>query len=289
MRENVTGAISAAVDRLIRPLVRILLRNGIPFGAFADIVKKVYVEVAMQEFGLPGRKQSKSRASILTGLSRKEVLRVSRLPEPDDAGAAERYNRAARVIGGWVRDPEYAGPDGHPAPLPLEEEGPSFSRLVKRYSGDAPARAVLDELLRVGAVERTEDGRIRLVERSYVPRTGEVEKIGILGSDVADLIATIDHNIRMPAEAVIQRKVSYDNLPAEVLPELRTLAEEKGEELLDWLDRWLSARDRDTSPDVQGTGRMRAGVGIYYFENEETEESSTGGPDSEGGPGKATG
>jgi len=90
MRENVTGAVSAAVGRLIRPLVRILLRNGIPFGAFADIVKRVYVEVATEEFGLPGRKQSKSRVSILTGLSRKEVLRVPRLPDPDAAGAAER-------------------------------------------------------------------------------------------------------------------------------------------------------------------------------------------------------
>jgi len=272
VRENVTGAVSAAVGRLIRPLVRILLRNGIPFGAFADIVKRVYVEVATEEFGLPGRKQSKSRVSILTGLSRKEVLRVSRLPVREDAGAAGRYNRAARVISGWVRDPSFSGEGGSPAPLPVEGDGPSFSLLVKRFSGDSPARAVLDELLRVEAVERLEDGRIRLIERSYVPRTGEVDKIGILGADAGDLISTIDHNIQSPGEAVLQRKVCYDNLPEESLPEFRILAKVKGQELLELLDRWLAERDRDTNPEVAGTGRKRAGVGIYYFEDEETGE-----------------
>lgn len=276
MKETEAAAISSAVYILLRPLVRILLRNGIPYGSFAEIAKKVYVDVATTEFRLAGRKQSKSRVSILTGLSRKEVLRVATLPEQDDAGAAERYNRAARVIGGWVRDRDFSGEAGSPAVLPFEGEGPSFSRLVKRFSGDAPARAVLDELLRVGAVERTEDGRVRLIGRSYVPRTGDVDKIGILGSDVGDLIATIDHNIRRPGDAVIQRKVCYDNLPEEALPGLRELAKGKGQDLLEWLDRWLSERDRDTNPAVSGTGRRRAGVGIYYFEDDGGKERQSG-------------
>ncbi|HEY6072929.1 MAG TPA: DUF6502 family protein, partial [Anaerolineales bacterium] len=82
MKNQVTQALSAAITSLLRPLVRILLRNGIPYGAFADLSKRVYVEIATQEFAIAGRKQSKSRVSILTGLSRKEVLRVKRLPPP---------------------------------------------------------------------------------------------------------------------------------------------------------------------------------------------------------------
>ena len=76
------------------------------------------------------------------------------------------------------------------------------------------------------------DGRVRLIERSYIPRTGEAEKIGILGSDVGELIATIDRNIRRPGDAVLQRKVCYDNLPEEALPDLRDLARGKGQELV---------------------------------------------------------
>ncbi len=268
MQPEVSNAVSAAIRSLLRPLVRLLLRNGVPYRGFADIAKSVYVEVATKEFTLPERKQSKSRVSIITGLSRKEVLRVERLPEADDRGAVERYNRAARVISGWVRDGAYRDDSGRPRDLPVEGEEGSFARLVRTYSGDAPARAVLDELLRVGAVARTPEGTVRLLGRSYVPRTSEIDKIGILGVDVSDLIATIDHNIRRPDDPFYQRKVCYDNLPFDVIPELKDHAREKTQELLEHLDGWMSARDRDANPQVAGRGRARAGVGIYFFLDE---------------------
>ena len=268
MKPKVTQALSAAVATLLGPLVRILLRNGVPYGAFADIAKRVYVAVATDEFGIPGRKQSKSRVSILTGLSRKEVLRLKRLRDLDDLGAAQRYNRAARVISGWVRTPVFLDASGNPADLPFEGGNTSFSALVRSYSGDAPARAILDELLRVGAVERTPEGKIRLLERSYIPKKGELEKIGILGTDASDLISTIDHNIRHEEALFYQRKVCYDNLPSEAIPELKKKAGKEAQKLLEHLDRWLSKRDRDLNPRAGGTGRKRAGVGIYYFEDD---------------------
>ena len=77
-----------------------------------------------------------------------------------------------------------------------------------------PFRAILDELSHVRAVELLEDGRIRLLARADVPATGEVEKLGLLGTDVADLMATINWNLRCPpSEAYFQRKVQYDIYP----------------------------------------------------------------------------
>jgi hypothetical protein len=271
MSVQLSRTISAAVVKLLRPLVRVLLRNGIPYNAFADLARRVYVDVAQAEFRIPGRKQTDSRIAVITGLSRKEVNRVKGLPPLDDAGAAERYNRAARVIGGWVRDRRFAGAEGAPAALPIEGEGATLSWLVRRYSGDVPVRAVLDELDRVGAVERLEDGRVRLVDRSYVPSKGEVEKIGILGTDVGELIATIDHNLRDAGpQPFYQRKVAYDNLPDEAMAELRRMVRLRAQELLESLDREISRHDRDVNPDVEGTGRRYAGVGIFYFEDEGT-------------------
>jgi hypothetical protein len=273
METRVHNAIVAAIFRLLRPLVRLLLHHGIPFSVMADVVRQVYVEVAFQEFGLPGRKQTTSRVSVITGLSRKEVARLRRLNRRNDQETRQRYNRAARVISAWVREAEFHDATGQPAPLPVEGDQTSFAALVRRYSGDMPVRAVLDELLRVRAVERLEDGRIRLLARSYVPATGEVEKLGILGTDVADLIATIDWNLRAPpADAYFQRKVQYDNLPSEVMPELRTLTRERAQAFIEQLDRWMAARDRDVNPTVQGTGRKRAMMGIYYFEEDFREE-----------------
>jgi hypothetical protein len=275
MDEEHLKPLSAAVLRLLRPLVRILLRNGVSYRTFSDSAKWVYVDVASQEFGIEGRKQSTSRVSVLTGLSRKEVKRMRQLPRPDDEASSERYNRAARVIAAWRRENDFLDSEGNPAPLLLEGPGATFSELVKRFSGDVPVRAILDELIRVGAVERLEDGRICLLTRAYIPESSEADKLHILGTDTGHLISTIDHNLKAdPTGPRFQRKVEYDNLPDEVLPEFRKLSAKKAQALLERLDQWLAKRDRDVSPEVEGVGRNRAGVGIYFFEEPYSNEDS---------------
>lgn len=269
MGQGISTAIQAAVARLLKPLVRLMLRNGVSYGVFADIAKRVYVEVAMQEFAIPGRKPTISRASVITGLTRKEVQRVSQLPPATDSAVQDRYNRAVRVLSGWSRDPAYLDAAGQPRPLPLEGATGSFTALVRRYSGDAPVRAVLDELERVGAVERTGADTVRLVEPAYVPAGEAEDKLAILGSDVSDLIATIDHNLVHAAQdSRLQLRVAYDNLPREALEQVRRLSSEQGFALLQGLDRELARHDRDANPAVQGSGRMRAGVSVFYFEDE---------------------
>ena len=265
---KIWDTLTASVVRLLVPLVRVLLRNGMSFNAFSDLAKRVYVDVGMREFDIPGKKQTVSRASILTGLSRKEVQRL--LTESDLVGrsdARERYNRAARVIAGWVRDKEFTDAGGDPLALPLDGAGASFAQLVKRYSGDVPARAILDELLRVGAAEESGGDRVRLLARAYIPHTSDLDKLDILGADVADLIATIDHNLRTGGgDPRFQRKVMYDNVPQEAAASFRELSAEQAQALLEAMDKWLAQRDRDVNPAQNGTGRVRVGIGIYYFE-----------------------
>lgn len=249
-------------------MVRVLLRNGMSFNTFSDIAKRVFVEVGMHEFGIPGKKQTVSRVSILSGLSRKEVQRLLR-EQPQAAGtdAQASYNRAARVIAGWVRDKDFTDAAGDPLALSQTGSRASFSLLVKRYSGDVPVRAVLDELLRVGAVERLDDDRVRLLARAYIPRTSDHDKLDILGVDVADLITTIDHNLQRGAtDPHFQRKVMYDNLPEESIPGFRALSAAQAQKLLENMDEELSRHDRDMNASMKGTGRVRAGIGIYYFE-----------------------
>ena len=268
-------ALSAAVERLLEPLVQLLIRNGVAHGAFSEIAKKVYVDVAAEEERIAGRKQTVSRMSILTGLTRKEVSRLLKLPTTSDAEPAARYNRAARVITGWIRDEQFQDEAGEPRPLRLDGEEPSFATLVKSYSGDVPPRAMLDELERVGAVRRSEDGVLTLEVRGYLPRSGEGQKLQILGSDVAGLISTIRHNLdAAPTEAFYQRKVFYDNLRRDCLPALRQLAAKHGQALLERLDAWMSEHDMDGDPQEAELGGKRAGIGVYYFEENDEPEAS---------------
>jgi len=267
MNTNYLKSLSSAVLRLLRPLIRILLRKGVSYGTFADWAKWIYVDVALKEFTIKGRKQTTSRVSVLTGLSRKEVKRMQEIPRPDDSERDERYNRAARVIAAWRREREFLNADGKPSALSITGPWATFSEIVRRFSGDVPVRAILDELLRIGAVEQTDNGKISLLAKAYIPEISEADKLHILGTDVAHLISTIDHNLDTKSKkAHLQRKVAYDNLPDEILPEFRKLSAQRAQNLLEQLDEWLAQHDRDVNPKVQGTGRSLAGLGIYYFE-----------------------
>ncbi len=273
MSEQFSKALISAVTRLLRPLVRIMLRNGVSCGALEETVRWVYADVAMREFGLAGKKTSVSRAAVITGLSRKEVVRLQQITRPHEAAVSQQYNRAASVITGWLRDPRFHTTAGEPADLSLDSE---FAELVKLFSRDVPARAVLDELRNVGAVECLPNDRVRLLTLAYIPRTDDIAKLEILGTDVKFLLNTLDHNLICPAGAqLFQRKLIYDNMPAEILIALRTQAASDSQALLETLDKLFSAYDRDINPVVKGTGRKCVGVGVYYFE--EDFDSQSGG------------
>ena len=270
--DEIRKTLTAAILKLLRPLVRVMLRNGMTHGDFADLSRWVFMDVADQEFCIPGRKQSVSRIAVITGLTRKEVSRLQKITTPDDSAIAHQYNRAARVISGWMRDPHFHDKKGKPADLHFDEGKHNFSELVKKHSGDVPPRAILDELLRVGTVAIDEEVRICLMADGYVPRTGEQDKLHILGTDVQLLLSTIDYNLQQHSQTPrFQRKVSYDNLPIEALPKFRKLSAEKAQALLIELDRYLSQQDRDHNQSIKGSGHMQAGLGLYYFEQDVSE------------------
>jgi hypothetical protein len=271
-------ALNAAIAQLLRPLFRLLLRHGVSFGAFVELAKKTYLEVALHDFGIEGKKPSISRVSILSGLSRKEVQRVMAEPLVGSVDTGERYNRAARVLTGWIRDADFLEPGGEPRALAADGEL-SFAALVRRHSGDMPARAVLDELVRVGAVRQRDDGRVELLARAYVPQQSAVDKLNILGSDVADLIDTIDHNLQHGrSDPRFQRKVMYHSMPASAVPAFRRLSATQAQALLERLDRWLAANDTDNPPEQPDLPRARVGMGIYYFEERLDEVKTEGDP-----------
>ena len=130
-----------------------------------------------------------------------------------------------------------------------------------------PYRAVLDELLKVGVVVCPDENRVKLIKQAYFPRGDEAIKLHILGIDTGYLIDTISHNLQGgESESLFQHKVLYDNLPDEVLSTLRRLSSKSAKALLSKLDKRLSDHDRDFNPQIGGSGRNTAGIGIYYFE-----------------------
>jgi hypothetical protein len=89
----------------------------------------------------------------------------------------------------------------------------------------------------------------------------------MLGSDAAELIEVIAHNIERPSgEAFLQRKVFYDNVGADALPELRDRVRALGGEFAQAVNQVLTSYDRDRNPNAPAGERTRAVVAVYYFE-----------------------
>src|SRR5688572_31978639 len=149
----------------MQPLVRILIRNGVSFGELAEVLKNVFVEVAARDFPIEERKTSRSRIAIITGLTRKEVAKQEEILRSGGAlQVVSNLNRIARVLAGWYSDPDFTGPYGLPLELPFESAAStSFTELVRRHSGDMAARAMLDEMMRVGLVQRTAAGAFKVL------------------------------------------------------------------------------------------------------------------------------
>lgn len=261
-------AIQQSLIKLLRPVVRMLLRNGVAFSDLAGWLKRLYVDVAEKEFAVEGRKQTVARISVLTGLNRKEVKRL--LGEPlVQASYQVSHNRAQRVISGWMSDADFVDEQGRAKHLDINDKETGFATLVRRYSGDIPPRAILDELLRVGVVEKLDGDRLKLNKRGYVPHRSNDEMLTMLGESGADLLATMDHNLVTPTEqSRLQLRVAYDNLPLESVQIFRGMSRDRAHEFLHGLDQFLSTQDRDANPNSKGQGRYRAGMGVYYFEQE---------------------
>lgn len=252
---------------ILRSLARLLLRQGISFGEFSEMARRAYVEVAFRDFTLPGRKPSIARVAVITGLHRKEVVRLSApLSDSPESNETMNSNRAQRVVNAWLTDRRFRDKSGAPRELSLKNGKGSFHELVKDYSGDITGRAILDELIRQGVVEKTDQRTVRLNAQGFVPSSDNAEKVHFASVHVRDLLETIQHNLSCdPSEAHLQRQVAYHDMPVSVIAEYREFNRKKSEQLIRELNDWLSERKSQLPKNVrEPCGRV--GTGVYYFE-----------------------
>jgi hypothetical protein len=252
--------------RILMPLIRTLIRNGMSYGEFDQVARKAFVDVAFRDFATPKKKQTVSNVAILTGLNRKEVKRFHELDDDHAAGKTQQYNRVVRVLGGWINDPRYLRTDGNPRDL--ESEGSdSFAELVKNYSGDMPVAAMQKVLVSSGNIKFAEDGKIRLLSHAYLPSDDPVEKIVILGADTSQLVDTIDFNLSAAEEDLrFQRKASNPQISPAAIPEIKQFLRRKGQAFLEEVDLYLSQHEADDDDSIE------LSVGVYYHETDDPEQ-----------------
>jgi hypothetical protein len=128
---------------------------------------------------------------------------------------------------------------------------------------------MLSMLEDAGSVKSMGD-KVRLVRHAFVPGNDPLDKIQVLGTDVAELITTIDHNLTAGPDALLfQRKVSYDNIDPAALPKLKKVTFTKAQTLLEQLDRQYASSE--LGEDVR-SGSKYISLGIYYYEQDASED-----------------
>ena len=261
MAKTVKDHLREALALMLKPLVRLMIAQGITHAEFSETTKEVYVETALRHFEDAGR-VNKSRIAILTGLTRKEVKNViDRTLE--EVQQDKTYSRPERVLTGWFSDPRYTGPYGIPLELPYEAaqtDSPSFVKLVKQYSGDMAPRQMLNELLVSGSVVEVE-GRYKAVRRIYKFSALSPEFIKRLGEVGYRVFSTAAKNIdkQMEGSGYFDRMVYADEgCTQEVIDEFDQYIKVRGQELLEEIDVWFSSRGERDTP-----GKETIDTGLY--------------------------
>ncbi len=156
---------------ILTDLARVLIASGYGIAGLTRLARQAFVDAALGLEQAGGRRQSHARIAALTGLTRVEVSQLSRSGTSPRARGVQPVNRAQRVSLGWISDEKYCGNAGQPRILPFAGSRASFEKLVKTYSGDIPARAMLSEMIRLGMAREAPDKSIRLVRSDCpVPR-----------------------------------------------------------------------------------------------------------------------
>ena len=268
MSENFKATLLSAFKPLMRPLIRILVRNGVSFGEFSELLKTVFVESAQDVLQLPDSRQSVSRIAITTGLTRLEVSRLLTQTEEDAEALAGRLSRVGRLLTGWHQDSDFTGPYGIPYEVQFDAAPgrKSLSELVRRYTPDVPADEMLDELKRIGAVLDLGNGYIRVLVRSYIPSAADPAKFHAMSVAFTDLAKTLDQNLRPDEDhKLFERRVWAPNgIKQSDALDFDSYVKDRGQQFLESLDDWLSTRETEAMKNG-AEHRVKLGVAMYMF------------------------
>ena len=253
----------------MRPIARMMLRSGIGYPQFAELAKLAFLREAQADKDSRGRATNLSRVAIKTGLSRKEVARLSKQQSRTEKSSSMRMVdfqslHAERVLQLWHSDPRFVDRRGAPKELLFTDGDVTFSTLVKAAGGDLPAGAVRAELLAAGAVAESEDGALRPLKRHFVPAdVGEELLVGFTHMIIPVLEGVARNTDERCSTPFIQRLVYSDRLSPDAAPLFRRVAREQVTGFVQSVDDWLSANEISDSDEQQP---CRYGIGVFYYE-----------------------
>ena len=260
---------------VLRPLIRMLLRHGVTYPMFIELVKAGYVEVAEQS-GEANKSPTDSRISVQTGLNRKEVKRLRH--QVDEASLALKFQQAgvgAQLVAQWLSDPQLIDEQGRPLALDRvdkDNQTVSFERLVKSVTKDVHPRSILDDWLTRGFAELDSDDRVHLTQSAYVPSEDQNEQLYFAQKNLSAHLNTVAHNLESQPP-MFERAVYHHKIPLEALAQLDEWSREASMRLLTEFNAKAQAFAKQSSASGE-THQVQLGVYIYRSDLDEMQQES---------------
>ena len=266
-------ALIKAVRRIMLPMVHLLLKTGITFPQFSELLKEIYIEVADKKFQLDKKKQTQTRLSFITGIHRKDVKRLHNVAK--NIEEPENVSVGVQLVSKWINQPRYLDENGKPLILPLKGiNNPSFEELVGTVcKHDIRASVVLDEWLNLGVVVLINDDdntkRVQLCTEAFIPKEGLDEKAFFVGHNISDHLSAASHNLLSDSPKFFERCAYYDDLSDESIEELESMVAELGMETLKKINNRASQlKVRDMA---KSSSKQRINIGLYFYHEHEDE------------------
>jgi hypothetical protein len=253
--------------RVLRPLVRILVRAGVRYDEFLELIRRIYVESAVRDGLGDGVPLTRARVSITTGVARRDVDRFID-KEDDIPPLGKSLTRSLmEVLHEWHTNPQFVGPYGIPLELELgTAKGRSFQELVHFVNPGLNAKVALEELVRLRAVVRSGGTHIRTISRVLKPvEEMSPAQLEVFGNALTRLADTVQFNMdaRNAEKRLEQSVISDHGLPKEVVPIFEKYVRERVMELLIEIDNWLSPYSTKESPHSEPDERI--GIAVFQF------------------------
>lgn len=269
LRESTINALKPVLESLLD----LLFDVGITVREFNLLARRAAVHIAIKRLRIDGGQDSKSRVAIITGLPRSEVAKI--INSSDSLTTTKDVQQPARrILTSWFNDPRFLDSSGQPAAIPIFGKRRSFEFLVSKYGTGIPLRAMLDELIQIGAIERLPQQRIRAKARVPISVGLTANAIEAAGARCSDLLGTLIKNIRRSDQPLFEATSMILDANPELMPLVRREIAEQGANFINASNSLLRrAHSRSKKPVKKDESRYRAGVTVFYFEESEVGES----------------
>jgi hypothetical protein len=260
-----------ALQEILQPFAKLMIDHQVQLSTVTDMLKQALVQSAIEHFALKERSTTDSRIAILTGVHRKDVRRLREEPEDLIANdlSSPNMSMAAQVVARWISDPSYLTAHNRARRLARTTKQaapgePDFTSLVAQVSKDIGARAILDELERMGVVHCDDENFVELRDNAFVPQQGLKESLHFLASNVSAHIATAAHNVsaQRTTEVMLEQSAFAQQLTAEDAAELQQTARQIWAQALQQFLQKATAAEQRSSRKANATQHVRFGV---YF------------------------